>query len=116
MLREVVYQEAGTTRQRLVQRRVSIVMRKEKVLLLHSTLDNEHTSAEARSGQGQRDVARAVDGDMYLAGASDSPGATRGRAGTGTVEQTLLSVRGAWGKSLPNVPRSPPARPFEGFS
>jgi predicted ATPase len=115
MIREVVYQEAGTTRQRLVQRRVSLVMRKEEALLLHPAPDKEYTSAEARNGQRRRDMARAVGGDMYRAGASDSSGATRRLAGAGTGEQTLLSARDAWGKDFPDVPRSPPGRPFQSF-
>jgi hypothetical protein len=115
MLREVVYQEAGVTRQRLVQRRVSLVMRKEETLLLHPAPDKEYTSAETRNGQGQRDVARAVGGDRYRAGASDFSGATRILAGAGTGEQTLLSARDAWGKDFPDFPRSPPGRTFQTF-
>ncbi len=115
MLREVVYQEAGVTRQRLVQRRVSLVMRKEETLLLHPAPDKEYTSAETRNGQGQRDVAREVGGDRYRAGASDFSGATRILAGAGTGEQTLLSARDAWGKDFPDVPRSPPDSPPRPF-
>jgi len=115
MLREVVYQEAGTTRQRLVQRRVLLVMREEEALLLHPAPDKEYTSAETRNGQGQRDVAREVGGDRYRAGASDFSGATRILAGAGTGEQTLLSARDVWGKDFPDVPRSPPDRTFQSF-
>ena len=116
MLREVVYQEAGVTRQRLVQRRVSLVMRKEETLLLHPAPDKEYASAETRNGQGQRDVARAVGGDRYRAGASDFSGTTRILAGAGTGKQTLLSARDAWGKDFPDFPRSPPDSPFQSFS
>jgi DNA-binding SARP family transcriptional activator len=115
MLREVVYQEAGTTRQQLVQRRASLVMREKEALLLHPTPDKEDTSAEARNVQGQRDVARDVGGDMYRAGASDSSGATRILAGAGTGEQTLPFARDIWGKGFPDIPRSPPGRPFNGL-
>jgi hypothetical protein len=115
MLREVVYQEAGTTRQRLVQRRVLLVMREEEALLLHPAPDKEYTSAETRNGQGQRDVAREVGGERYRAGASDFSGATRILAGAGTGEQTQLSARDAWGKDFPDVPRSPPDRTFQSF-
>jgi hypothetical protein len=115
MLRAVVYQEAGTTRQRLVQRRASIAMREEEARLLHPAPDNEYTSAEARNGQGHRDVARAVGRDMYRAGASNSSGATSILAGAGTGEQTLLSARDACGKCFPDFPRSPPGRPFQGL-
>src|SRR5213082_2077334 len=51
MIREVVYQEAGTTRQRLVQRRVLLVMREEEALLLHPAPDNGNASAETMNGQ-----------------------------------------------------------------
>jgi len=115
MLREVVYQEAGVTRQRLVQRRVSLVMRKEETLLRHPAPDKEYTSAETRNGQGQRDVARVVGGDGYRAGASDSSGATRRLAGAGSGEQTLLVARDAWGKGSSDVPRSPPDSPPRPF-
>jgi DNA-binding SARP family transcriptional activator len=114
MLREAVYQEAGTTRQRLVQRRVSLVIRKEKTIL-HPTPDNVYTSAEARNGQGQRDMARVVGGDMYQAGVSDSSRATRRHAGAGAGEQTILVAWNAWGKGSPDFSRSPPGRLFEGF-
>src|SRR5229473_6819961 len=67
MFREVVYQEAGTTRQWLVQRRVLLVMREEEALLLHPAPVNRYESAESRNGQGRRVVARAVGRDMYWA-------------------------------------------------
>jgi hypothetical protein len=113
MLREVVYQEAGTTRQRLMQRRVSLVMRKEEALLLHPAPDKEYTSAEARNEKGRRVAAEAVGGTMHRTGVSDDSGATRILAGAGTGELTLLSVR-EWGAGelvAPDVPRSPPGRP-----
>jgi DNA-binding SARP family transcriptional activator len=115
MVREIVYQEAGATRQRLVQRRVSFVMREEEARLRHPASDNEYTSAETRNGQGRRVVARAVGGDLYWAAVKDSSGATRRHTGVGTVEQTLLAAREAWGQGFPNFPRSPPGRPFKSF-
>jgi DNA-binding SARP family transcriptional activator len=115
MIREVVCQEAGATRQRLVQRRVLLVMREEEARLLHPSPGNEHASAETRKGQGRRVVARAVGGDKYWAVAKDSSGATRRRAGAGTGKQTLLAARGAWGQASPNFPRSPPGSPSKTF-
>lgn len=103
------------TRQRLVQQRASIVMREEEARLLHPAPDKEYTSAETRNGQGQRDMARAVGGERYRAGASDFSGATRRLAGAGTGEHTLLSARDAWGKDFPDVPRSPPDSPPRPF-
>jgi DNA-binding SARP family transcriptional activator len=115
MIREVVYQEAGVTRQRLVQRRVLLVTREEEALPLHPAPDNGYASAETRNGQGRRVVARAVGGDMYWAVAKDSSGATRRHAGTGMGEQTLLTLRGARGQYSSDFPRSPPGRPFQSF-
>ena len=115
MFREVVYQEAGTTRQRLVQRRVLLVMREEEALLLHPAPENRYESAESRNGQGRRVVARAVGRDMYWAVAKDSSGATRILAGAGTGEQTLLTLRGARGQYSSDFPRSPPGSPTRTF-
>jgi DNA-binding SARP family transcriptional activator len=115
MLREVVYQKAGGTRQRLVQQRVALLMREEEILLLHPAPDHEFTSAEAKNGPGKRDVARAAGGDMYQAGASHASGATRRHAGVGTGERILLSARDAWGKGSPGFPRPPPGSPHQSF-
>jgi len=115
MIREVVYQEAGTTRQRLVQRRVLLVMQEEEALPFHPVPDNEYASAETRNGQGRRVVARAVGGDMYWAVAKDSSGATRRHAGAGTGKRTLLTLRGAWGQYSSDFPRSPPGSPTRTF-
>jgi hypothetical protein len=115
MFREVVYQEAGTTRQRLVQRRVLLVMREEEALLLHPAPENRYESAESRNGQGRRVVARAVGRDRYWAVAKDSSGATRRHAGIGMGEQTLLTLRGARGQYASDFPRSPPGSPYRTF-
>jgi DNA-binding SARP family transcriptional activator len=115
MIREVVYQEAGATRQRLLQRRVMLVMREEEDGLLQPALKDGHTSTETRNEQVRRVVAQAFGGDKFRAGASDSSGATRRHAGAGTGEQTLLAARDAWGKGFPDFPRSPPGEPFQSF-
>jgi len=114
MIREVVYQEAGATRQRLVQRRVSAVIREEieddrgeKGRLPHPAPSDGY--AETRHGQSPRVVVRAVHGGMHRAIAKDSSGATRRHAGTGA--QTLLAARGAWGQAVPDFSRSPPSSP-----
>ncbi len=57
MIREVVYQEAGATRQRFVQRRLSAVMREEEARLLHPVPGDGYVSAETRNEQGWRFVA-----------------------------------------------------------
>jgi DNA-binding SARP family transcriptional activator len=74
MIREVVYQEAGMTRQRLMQRRVSLVMLEEfeddlakETRLPHPAPGDGHISAGARNRQGRRAIARAVHGDMHRA-------------------------------------------------
>jgi DNA-binding SARP family transcriptional activator len=122
MIREVVYQEAGATRQRLMQRRVSAVIREE----IEDDLGEQARLprpapiggyAETRNGQRRRVVARAVHGDMHRAVAKDSLGATRKHAGAGTGEQILLAARerGAWGQAAADVPRPPPGSPSRAF-
>src|SRR5207302_10565757 len=71
MIREVVYQEAGATRQRLVQRRVSLVMHEEvkddqgeEVRLPHPASLDGHPPAETRNGQRPRVVARRASRSM----------------------------------------------------
>ena len=124
MIREVVYQEAGKTRQRLMQRRVSLVMLEEfeddltkEARLPHPAPGDGHISAGTRNRQGRRAVARAVHGDMHRAVAKDSSGATRRYAGAGTGEQALLAARegGTWRQAAPDFPRSPPGSPSRAF-
>jgi DNA-binding SARP family transcriptional activator len=113
MMREVVYQEAGATRQRLLQRRVSAVKQEEKAHLLHPAPGDGYAPAKTRNAQGWRLAAGTVGGDMHRAVAKDSSGATRRHAGAGTGEHTLLAV-GDWsagGHATPDVPRSPPGSP-----
>jgi DNA-binding SARP family transcriptional activator len=113
MIREVVHQEAGATRLRLMQRRVSAIMREEEARLLHPSHDKGYTSTETSNGQGRRVVARAADGDMYWAVAKDSSGVSRRHEGARTGEQTLLAAGDAWGQGFPDFPRSPPGSPAE---
>jgi EmrB/QacA subfamily drug resistance transporter len=115
MIREVVYQEAGETRQRLVQQRVLLVMREEaegdhdeELRLPRTAPGDRQTFTETRNGHGRRVVARAVSGDRHRAGAKDSSGATRRYAGEGTGEQSRLTARGTSGQGTPDFPRSPP--------
>jgi len=113
MIREVVYQEAGATRQRLLQRRVSAGKQEEKAHLLHPAPGDGYAPAKTRNAQGWRLAAGTVGGDMHRAVAKDSSGATRRHAGAGTGEHTLLAVGdwGAGGHVTPDVPRSPPGSP-----
>ncbi len=123
MIREVVYQEAGVTRQRLVQRRVSAVIREEigddrgdeEARLPRLAPSDGH--AETRHGQRRRVVARAVHGEMHRAVAKDASGATRRHADAGTGAQTLLVARerDAWGQAAPDFSRSPPGSPARAF-
>jgi DNA-binding SARP family transcriptional activator len=120
MIREMVYQEAGVTRQRLMQRRVSAVLQEEvehnqgeEAHPPRPALVDRHALAEARNGQRQRVVAGAASRGMrgtHRAIAKDSSGTTWRHAGTGTDEQTLLVSweRGAAGQAAPAFPRSPP--------
>ena len=117
MLREVVYQEAGVTRQRLVQRRVLLVMREEEALLLHPAPDNGNASAETMNGQGRWVAAGTVGADLHRAFAKNSSCATGRKSDAGAGGQTLLADRewGARGHVAPDFPRSPPGRTFQSF-
>jgi predicted ATPase len=122
MIREVVYQEAGATRRRLVQRRVLLFMREdvedgqdEESRLPRPAPGGGHAFARTRNGQGRRVAARAVHGDIHRAVAKDASGATRRYAGAGTDEQTLLAARSAWGQAAPDFPGSPPGSPSRAF-
>jgi DNA-binding SARP family transcriptional activator len=118
MMREVVYQEAGMARQRLVQRRVSAFMREEEVRLLHPAPGDSYASEDARNEQGRRVATGAVGGNMQWAVAKDSSGTTRRHSKAGAGEQTLLTARegGAKGHVAPYFLRSPPGSPFQSFS
>jgi hypothetical protein len=122
MMREVVYQEAGVTRQRLVQRRVSAVRQEEAEddpgEVAHPprpALVDRQALAEARNEQRRRVVAGAASRGMrgtHRAVAKDCSATTWRHVGTGTGEQTLLVSweRGAAGPAAPAFPRSPPGR------
>ena len=127
MIREVVYQEAGATRQRLVQRRVSLVMQ-EQVGNDQGEEDNlpypapiyGHAPAETRNGKGRQVVAEAVSRGMRgkrWTVANDSSGVTRRHAGTGLSEKTLLAEwqRGATRQAASAFPRSPPGSAAKAF-
>ncbi len=120
IIRAVVSQEAGVTRQRLVQQRVSAVIREEieddrdeEARLPRPAPIDGHAKAGTRHGQRRRVVARAVHGDRHRAVAQDASGATREHAGAGTGEQTLLAARerGAWRQAALDSPGSPAGHP-----
>ena len=117
MIREVVYQEAGTTRQRLVQRRVLLVMREEEALLLHPAPDNGNALAETMNGQERWVAAGTVGADLHRAFAKNSSGATGRKSDAGAGGQTLLADRewGARGHVAPDFPRSPPGSSSRSF-
>jgi DNA-binding SARP family transcriptional activator len=121
MMREVVYQEAGVTCRRLMQRRVLAVRREEAednagedARPPHPAPADGHALAEPGHGQEQRIVAgaasRGIRG-MHLAVAKESSGATWRH--TGTDEKTSLAAweRSAAGLAAAALPRSPPGRP-----
>ena len=120
MIREVVYQEAGTTRQRLVQRRVALVMQEEveedqneEFRLPHLAFANWHAIAETRNGHARRVVAGAGGGGARRAVAKNFSGATTRHADA----QILLATRGtgAGGRDAPAMPRSPPGSSSRSF-
>ncbi len=91
MIREVVYQEAGATRQRLVQRRVSTVMQEmvendqdEEVHLPYPAPVDGHIFAKTRNGRGRRVATGAFSRDMrgiQGVAAKDSRGVSRRHEG-----------------------------------
>ena len=121
VIREVVYQEAGATRQRLVQRRVSLVMQEqvgndqgEEDNLLYPAPVDGHAPAETRNGKGRQLMAGAVSRGMRgkrWTVANDSAGVARRHAGTGLSEKTLLAKRerGATRQGASAFPRTPSA-------
>ena len=118
MMREVVYQEAGAARQRLVQPRVLLVMREEieddqdgESRLPQPASGDRYAFVETRNWHGRPAVARAAHGDRRGALAKDASGATRRQSGRWTGGQTLPAVRGAWGHAAPGFSRSPPGGP-----
>jgi len=124
VIREVVYQEAGATRQRLVQWRVSVVIQEEaeydmgeEVRLPHATPIDGHASAETRNGQGRLVMAGAGSGAMRWAVAKASSGVTRRHVDTGIGERTLMAVweRDAAVQAASAFPRSPPDSPARVF-
>jgi hypothetical protein len=127
VLREVVYQEAGATRLRLVQRRVSLIMQ-EQVWNDQGEEDNlpypapiyGHAPAETRNEKGRQVVAEAVSRGMRgkrWTVANDSSGVTRRHAGTGQSEKILLAEwqRGATRQAASAFPRSPPGSAARAF-
>ncbi len=121
MIREVVYQEAGATRLRLVQRRVSLVMQEqvwndqgEKDNLPYPASIDGHVLAKTRNGKGRQSavgaISRGMRGKRWTV-ANDSSGVTRRHSGTG--EKTLLAEweRGATKQATSAFSRSPPNNP-----
>jgi DNA-binding SARP family transcriptional activator len=120
LIRQVVYQEAGVTRQRLLQRRVPVVMqeevennRREAAHLRHPAPIEGPTPAGARKGQRQRVVAGAVSASRQWGVTNDSSDVIRRHAETATSENTLLAAwkRGTAEQAASAFPRSPPGSP-----
>jgi hypothetical protein len=123
VIRQVVYQEAGATRLRLMQRRVSAVLQEEAeddqgeaVSFPPPTPLDWHAPAEPRARPGSRAVTQAVSRGMrgrHRAAAKDASGATWRQAGARRGEHPLLVLweRGAAGQAASAFPRSPPGHP-----
>ena len=119
LIRVVVYQEAGVTRQRLLQGRVSVVMQEEKennqrdaARLRHSTPIDGHAFAETGEGPRRRVGIEAVSASRQRGVTNNSSNVIRKYAETATREKTLLATwkRDAAGKVTSAFPRSPPRR------
>jgi DNA-binding SARP family transcriptional activator len=115
MVRTVVYQEAGMTRQRLVQRHVSAMRREEESSAPSYAPVGGHLHAEVGRGQERKALDRAVHGDMRWTAAKNSSGATSRHAGKWMDEPTLPAASGAWEKAAPALPRSPPRSSIQSF-
>jgi hypothetical protein len=115
MTREVVSQEAGATRQRLVRQRALLVMREEiaehevgESHLSSPTCDENYAYAGTMHRQGSPVVARLAQGGRHVDVAKDDVGATRRQTGRWTRDHALPATRGAWRQAAPDFPRSPP--------
>ena len=127
MIRAVVSQEAGTTRQRLVQRRVAAVLQEETAsdqgeeAGLPTPLDGQ-AAGETRArpprrvvaGAGSRERSGMQSADQAAMGTTNWPlQMTRKHADAGICKKTLLAAwerRGA-GQTPFAFPRSPPGSP-----
>ncbi len=137
MIRAVVYQQAGTTRQRLVQRRVAAVLQEEAeydqgedALLPYPTPIYGHAAGETRERPQRWVVVGAGSGEMSgmrLVAQSAVGGEigtinwplqmTRRRADASKYKKTPLGVWGR-GAAVPApfaFPRSPPGRPASAY-
>ena len=120
MMREVVYQEAGVTCRRLMQRRVLAVRREEaednpgeEARPPHPAPADGQVLAEPGNGQGRRIAAGAASRGIrgtHRAFAKGSSGTTRRDAGTDEKTSLATWERGAGGHAAPAFPRSPPGR------
>ena len=125
MIREVVYQEAGVTRQRLVQQRVSAVMqemvehdRDEELHLLYPAPADGHISAKTRNGRGRRVATGAFSREMrgiQGAAAKESPGVRRRHEGAYQKTRLTRWERSAAAQAASAFPRPPPGSPARAF-
>lgn len=136
VVRAVVFQEAGATRQRLVQRRVAAVIQEEvehgqgeEVSLPHPEPLDGQAPVETRARPEQQVVAGAVSREMsgmQLINQSVAGGIgtinlplqmSRRHAGASICKKTLLAAweRGAAGQAPFALPRSPPGSPARAF-
>ena len=123
MVREVVCQETGATRQRLVRQRVSALLQAEpeddpdeEIGLPHPTAIEGHAHAETGERQERRVVAGAGSLEMRgmrLGAARAMSGANTRRADTSPCKKTPLTVREriAVAPAAIAFPRSPPDSP-----
>jgi DNA-binding SARP family transcriptional activator len=114
MMRQVVYQETGVTRQRIIQRRISAMIREEETRPSHPVPSDGLISTDTMSEQGWRIAVGAVSGLMPRIIAKDSSDTTRRQSEQGAGMQTLLTAR-EWGTkrhSAQDLLRSPPDKPF----
>jgi DNA-binding SARP family transcriptional activator/energy-coupling factor transporter ATP-binding protein EcfA2 len=127
MIREVVSQEAGTSRQRLVQRRVWAVLQEEaeqnqseEVSLPPPASLDGHAPAATRTRPPRPSAAGAVSRErsgLRLAATTDAAGAPRrqAEAGRGKKARLVAWEQGAAAQAIFAFPRSPPGSPASAF-
>jgi DNA-binding SARP family transcriptional activator len=122
MMREVVSQETGATRQRLVQRRALLVRQEEiedhedgESRLPSPVSGGSSAFAETMHEHGRPVVARLAQAARHGAFAKDAAGATSRQRGRWPGEHTFPTARGAWRQAASDFPRSPPGTSFRAF-
>ena len=117
MIREVVFQEAGLARKKLMQQRALRVMREEEARLLHATSGSRHAAAQTRTEQGRLGAAGSTGETAPWTATVPTSGATGGPAhpAAGALSFLAVRTRGAADHRAPAFPRSHPGQASRAF-